>query len=175
MWYILIEVLTRFYFEISFHYYFLIVYSCIIRICCITEFIVTCLKKNFSIIIYATICRYFLSHQNGTKIILYTNPFSFYLSFYPILIWKIYIMPLCLILNTIQYNNGISLWKTTLFKLYIQRVFILIRTWGRFCLVFRVCFWGIILGILHENIPKDNMQKNKNFILKILVSKNNIL
>lgn len=131
--------------------------------------------KNFSIIIYATICRYFFSHQNGTKIILYTNPFSFYLSFYPILIWKIYIMPLCLILNTIQYNNGISLWKTTLFKLYIQRVFILIRTWGRFCLVFRVCFWGIILGILHENIPKDNMQKNKNFILKILVSKNNIL
>lgn len=29
----------------------------------------------------------------------------------------------------------------------------------------------LFLGILHENIPKDNMQKNKNFILKILVSK----
>ena len=33
----------------------------------------------------------------------------------------------------------------------------------------------MIVADFRENIPKDNMQKNKNFILKILVSKNNIL
>ena len=55
-----------------------------------------------------------------------------------------------------------SIYRESLFLLELEEDFV----WYSVS-AFGALFWGI----LHENIPKDNMQKNKNFILKILVSK----